>query len=87
MLASRTGLLVAAALAVVALSNVILATPASAQDDIRKRGNIACKGDGPRLCKHAFQGGDMAVLQCFQANKTKLSGTCRKFLTEIGQLY
>ena len=28
----------------------------------------------------------MAVLGCLQQNKARLSGTCRKFLTEIGQL-
>lgn len=82
MLVSRTGLLVATVLSSVALSSVT----ASAQDDLRRRGNIACKTDAPKLCKDAFQGGDMAVLQCFQANRTRLSATCRKFLTEIGQL-
>ena len=29
----------------------------------------------------------MAVLGCLQQNKVRLSGTCRKFLTEIGQLH
>ncbi len=30
--------------------------------------------------------GDMVVLSCFQQNKNKLSASCRKFLTEVGQL-
>jgi hypothetical protein len=65
---------------------MVAATAASAQDDIRARGDRACKTDAPRLCKHAFSGGDMAILACFQQNRAKLTGTCRKFLTQIGQL-
>src|SRR5204863_3096384 len=29
--------------------------------------------------------GDMAVLQCFQNNRTRLSSACAKFLREVGQ--
>jgi hypothetical protein len=77
-------LVMAAALSIgIALASV---APTLAQDDIRKEGDKACKTDAPRLCKHAFQGGDMAILQCFQENRARLSGTCRKFLTKIGQL-
>jgi hypothetical protein len=39
------------------------------------------------MCSKHFGQGDMAVLGCLQQNKTRLSGSCRKFLTEVGQLY
>ena len=60
---------------------------AYAQDDVRKRGDKACGGNSRRMCSKFFGQGDMAVLGCLQQNKAKLSGSCRKFLTEIGQLY
>ena len=64
-----------------------LAPPLSfAQDDVRARGERACKGDASRLCKDVLQDGDNAVLACFQKNQSRLSGPCRKFLTEQGQI-
>jgi hypothetical protein len=69
-----------------ALSLVMMAaTAASAQDDVRKRGDKACGGDSRRMCSKFF-GNDMAVLGCLQQNKAKLSGACTKFLVGIGQL-
>ena len=60
---------------------------ASAQhDDIRKRGDRACGGNSRKMCSKFF-GDDMQVLGCLQRNKPRLSGSCRKFLTEIGQLH
>jgi hypothetical protein len=59
--------------------------PASAQDDIRARGDKACGADSRRMCSKFF-GDDMQVLACLQQNKVRLAGSCRKFLTEIGQL-
>jgi hypothetical protein len=63
------------------------ASLAYAQDDVRKRGDRACGGDSRRMCTKFFQGGDMAVLGCLQQNKVRLSGSCRRFLTEVGQLH
>jgi hypothetical protein len=60
-------------------------TPALAQDDIRKRGDKACGHDSRRMCSKFF-GDDMQVLACLQTNKVRLAGSCRKFLTDIGQL-
>jgi hypothetical protein len=65
---------------------MIAATAASAQDDIRKRGDRACGGDSRRMCSKFFSQGDMAVLGCLQQNKGRLSGSCRKFLVGINQL-
>jgi hypothetical protein len=65
---------------------MVAATAASAQDDIRKRGDKACGSDSRRMCKQHFGQGDMAVLGCLQQNKVKLGGSCRKFLVGIGQL-
>ena len=59
---------------------------ASAQDDIRKRGDKACGADSRKMCSKFF-GDDMQVLACLQNNKVRLAGSCRKFLTDIGQLH
>ena len=56
------------------------------QDDPRVRGDRACRGDAQRLCRNVLNQGDMAVLQCFQNNRRRLSSTCAKFLREVGQL-
>ncbi len=56
------------------------------QDDVRKRGQVACGADVDKLCKELQPQGDMIVLQCLQKAKADLSGTCSKFLTEVGQL-
>ena len=61
--------------------------PAHAQDDARARGDKACNSDAKKLCSKFFGQGDMVILQCFQDNRTRLSGPCRKFLTEVGQLH
>ena len=82
MLGSRTSLF-AALLSLAAIASI---APASAQDDIRKRGDKACGHDSRRMCSKFF-GDDMQVLACLQGNKVKLAGSCRKFLTEIGQLH
>jgi hypothetical protein len=70
----------------VALSLTLVASAGYAQDDMRKRGDKACGGDSRKMCKQFFGQGDMMVLGCLQENKTRLSGGCRKFLTDIGQL-
>jgi hypothetical protein len=61
-------------------------SPGHAQDDMRKRGDRACKVSSNKLCSKFFGQGDMAILGCLQQNKVRLNGSCRKFLTEIGQL-
>ena len=83
MLATRIGLLAAVT---IVFSATTLATSAKAQDDIRRRGDIACKASSNKLCSKFFGEGDMAILACLQQNKTRLAPSCRKFLTEIGQL-
>ena len=60
---------------------------AQQQDDLRRKGDLACNGDAKRLCSKFFGQGDMIMLQCFQQKKVRLSNKCRKFLTEVGQLY
>jgi hypothetical protein len=81
----RLGIFVSAALALsVALGAAI---PAHAQDDMRARGDKACNGDAKKLCSKFFGQGDMMMLQCFQEHKARLSRSCHKFLTEVGQLH
>ena len=82
MLATRIGLLAA-----IVVSAATVSAPARAQDDIRKRGDIACKASSNQLCSRFFGQGDMAILACLQQNKLRLTVPCRRFLTEIGQLY
>ena len=66
---------------------VMTGSVASAQqDDLRRRGDIACKASSNKLCSKFFGQGDMAILACLQQNKAHLAASCRKFLTEIGQL-
>ena len=60
--------------------------PASAQEDLRRKGDRACSADASRLCKKFLEQGDMVILQCFQQNRTKLSPHCHRFLAEVGQL-
>jgi hypothetical protein len=69
------------------LSAAILcgSAPSQAQDQ-RNRGNDACTADSAKICKKFFGQGDMVILNCFQNNRTKLSGNCRKFLTQMGLL-
>jgi hypothetical protein len=64
---------------------VLVPVVAIAQSD-RERGDKACRGDVQRLCKAVIDHGDLAVLNCLQTNRTKLNGTCTKFLKEVGQL-
>jgi len=67
---------------------VVTGSVASAQqqDPLRAKGDKACNGDAKRICSKFFGQGDMAMLSCFQQNATRLSGSCRKFLVEGGQL-
>jgi len=82
---SRAGLFAVAALTFLTAA-AAAPTPSRAQDEMRARGEKACGGDAARLCRKFIKGGDFAVLSCFQENKAKLTGHCRKFLTDAGQL-
>ena len=84
MIKSRTQFVAAIALSVGTM--LISLSPSLAQDDIRKRGDRACKTSSNKLCSKFFGQGDMMILSCLQQNKVRLTGSCRKFLTEIGQL-
>ena len=84
MIKSRTQFVAAIALSVGTM--LISLSPSQAQDDMRKRGDRACKTSSNKLCSKFFGQGDMMILSCLQQNKVRLTGSCRKFLTEIGQL-
>lgn len=64
---------------------VLVPVVAIAQSD-RERGDKACRGDVQRLCKAVIDQGDFAVLNCLQTHRTKLGGTCTRFLKDVGQL-
>jgi hypothetical protein len=69
------------------LTATLVSVPAIAvaQGD-RERGDKACRGDVQRLCRSVLDQGDMAILACLQTNRSRLSGTCTKFLQQVGQL-
>jgi hypothetical protein len=47
----------------------------------------ACRPDAVRLCRHLLEQNDsMIVLQCFLANRSKLSPPCRAVLVKYNQL-
>ena len=78
--------LLSATLALIVTTGSILPAAAQQQDELRRRGDIACKVSSNKLCSKFFNQGDMAILACLQQNKAHLQPSCRKFLTEIGQL-
>ena len=78
--------LLSATLALIVAAGSVAPASAQQQDELRRKGDIACKTSSNKLCSKFFGQGDMMVLGCLQENKTRLSGNCRKFLTEIGQL-
>jgi hypothetical protein len=82
---SRTQFVAAIALSIGTM--LVSLSPSQAQDDMRKRGDRACKTSSNKLCSKFFGQGDMMILSCLQQNKVRLTGSCRKFLTEIGQLH
>jgi hypothetical protein len=82
---SRTQFVAAIALSIGTM--LVSLSPSQAQDDVRKRGDRACKTSSNKLCSKFFGQGDMMILSCLQQNKVRLTGSCRKFLTEIGQLH
>ena len=75
-----------ATLALIVVTGSVDPASAQQQDELRRRGDIACKASSNKLCSKFFGQGDMAILACLQQNKEKLAASCRKFLTEIGQL-
>ena len=85
MIKSRTQFVAAIALSIGTM--LVSLSPSQAQDDMRKRGDRACKTSSNKLCSKFFGQGDMMILGCLQQNKVRLTGSCRKFLTEIGQLH
>jgi len=78
--------LFSATLALIVITGSVTSASAQQQDELRRRGDIACKASSNKLCSKFFGSGDMAILACLQQNKAKLAPSCRKFLTEIGQL-
>jgi hypothetical protein len=47
----------------------------------------ACRPDAVRLCRHVLELNDsMIVLQCFLAQRAKLSAPCRAVLVKYNQL-
>ena len=78
--------LLSATLALIVVTGSLAPASAQQQDELRRRGDIACKVSTNKLCSKFFGQGDMAILACLQQNKERLQPSCRKFLTEIGQL-
>ena len=63
-------------------SLLLLATAAQAQSG---RPDPGCGRDVSRFCRAVMDQGDGVILSCLQKNRTKLSKTCAKVLTDHGQ--
>ncbi|WP_407115984.1 cysteine rich repeat-containing protein [Bradyrhizobium sp. LMG 9283] len=48
-------------------------------------GHDACARDVSRFCRAVMNNGDGAVLACLKQNRTRLSKSCDKMLTDHGQ--
>jgi hypothetical protein len=57
-------------------------TAASAQSG---RPDAGCARDVSRHCRAVMNEGDMAVLACLKQNRSRLSKTCARVLTDHGQ--
>jgi hypothetical protein len=45
----------------------------------------ACASNVQRFCRPVIDQGDFAVLACLQQHREKLTGSCKKVLTDHGQ--
>jgi len=61
------------------LAGAVVAAPAKAQDT-RAAQERACSHDVSRHCRRYINDGDMAVYQCLQANRERLSAGCRRMI-------
>ena len=59
--------------------------PDAPPDPTRAEGERACSKDAREVCRNALSQGDMAVLSCFQQNRTTISRECDGFLRKMGQ--
>jgi hypothetical protein len=59
--------------------------PSAPPDPNRAAGEKACSGDAREFCRNVLSQGDMAVLACFQQNRTNISRECDAFLRKNGQ--
>jgi hypothetical protein len=83
---AQVGLLATIAIVASAAIGPMPAYAQQQQDPLRAKGDRACNGDAKKLCSKFFGQGDMVMLSCFQQNAPRLSGSCRSFLIEVGQL-
>lgn len=65
-----------------AVSLLLLASAAQAQSG---RPDPGCGRDVSRFCRSVMDQGDSVVLGCLQKNRSRLSKTCAKVLTDNGQ--
>jgi len=61
------------------LAGVVLAARADAQDT-RAAQERACSHDVSRHCRRYMNEGDMAIYQCLQNNRERLSAACRRVI-------
>ena len=59
--------------------------PSAPPDPNREEGERGCAPDARELCRNVLSQGDMAVLACFQQNRTRISRDCDAFLRKNGQ--
>jgi hypothetical protein len=59
--------------------------PSGPPDPHRAEGEKACSADAQQFCRPVLGQGDMAVLACFQQNRSQISRDCDSFLRKMGQ--
>jgi hypothetical protein len=71
----------------ITLSSLSLSAAASAQGLTRGTPDEqrACSRDAQRFCREVISQGDLAVLACFQQNRTRISASCNAVLRSHGQ--
>jgi hypothetical protein len=74
-------LLLAITLSSLSLSTAVSAQGARGTPDEQR----ACTRDAQRFCRNVIDQGDLAVLACFQQNRTRISAACDAVLKSHGQ--
>ncbi len=69
---------------VLGLAALLLAATAAFAQSGTPAERRACDADARRFCRDVL-GIEMLVLACLQENRSRISGACRKVLTDHGQ--
>jgi hypothetical protein len=74
----------ALALALTFVLGMLTGQASAQQRSGTKQEQDACSRDVNRYCRKVIEQGDMAILNCLQQNRSRLTSACRKVLAESG---